>query len=149
MPVMKHFFPITLVLCLHAAALSAQTAYEIWFNAGSVRHHGLIQSVGTDGAWQMRVKYYDTARNCTRLIEQQLRAEETNLGIRFYGYSVRDVLSHRLTRDYAADRLYVYRDAQGNMYSRNLDDQGLSSGVEIRAVASVEERQEKLREFGW
>ncbi len=148
LPVMKHFTLLILALCLHAAALSAQTAYEIWFTAGSVRHHGLILAGNTNAAWQMRVKYHDTVHNCTRLIEQQLRAEETSLGIRLYGHSVWDVVNQRQTRDYAADRLYVYRDPQGNMYTRNLDDQGISSGVVMKPLNAAN-LAEKMREFEW
>lgn len=146
---MKRFVFLAMAACLHAAALSAQTTtYEIWFTAGTVRHHGLILAGPSNNGWQMRVKYYDAGQGCTRLIEQQLRAETTSLGIRLYGHSVWDVLNRRQTRDYAADRLYVYHDPKGNLYSRNLDDQGLSSGVEMKALAGEEER-EKRREFGW
>ena len=149
LPVMKRcIFFFAIATCLQTASLSAQNVYEIWFTAGSVKHHGLILAGAAASNWQMRVSYYDATRNCTRLIEQQLQAEETSLGIRLYGHAVRDVLNDRLTQDYAADRLYVYRDPQGNMYLRNLDDQGISSGVVIRALSSAEEIARK-REFGW
>ncbi len=145
---MKHLMFLVLATGLHATTLSAQTVYEIWFSAGSVRHHGLILADPANTAWQMRVKYHDTARNCNRLIEQQLRAEATSLGIRLYGHSVWDVANQRQTLDYAADRLYVYRDPQGNLYTRNLDEQGISSGVVMKAVEPSQSR-EKLKEFGW
>lgn len=148
LPVMKHFTLFVLAVCLHTFSLSAQTVYEIWFTTGSIRHHGLILAGPSNSAWQMRVKYHDTAHNCSRLIEQKLRAEETSLGIRLYGHSVWDVVNQRQTLDYAADRLYVYRDPQGNMYTRNLDEQGISSGVVMKAVEPAQSR-EKLKEFGW
>lgn len=143
---MKHLTLLFLAWCLQTAALSAQPAYEIWFTAGAVRHHGLI--LAGNAGWQMRVKYHDAAHNCTRLIEQQLRAEETSLGIRLYGHSVWDVINRRQTRDYAADRLYVYRDPQGNLYTRNLDDQGISSGVVMKPLNAAS-LAEKMREFEW
>lgn len=145
---MKQVIILFLALWCHTATLSAQQVYEIWFTSGSVRHHGLVVAGDSVTAWQMRVKYFDTGCKCQRLIEQQLRAETTNLGTLLYGQSVRDVPNNRPTRDYAADRLYVYRDKQGNLYSRNLDEQGASSEVLWKLLSALEQAP-KLKEFGW
>ena len=142
-------FPfLLLTVWFQTIPLSAQTVYEIWFTAGTVKHHALIRSGETGDTWQMRVKYFDTSRQCARLIEQQLRAEETNLGTRLSGHTVRDVLNNRLTRDYAADRFYLYHDQQGHTYSRGTDAQGISSGVVLQPLAPAQAAG-KLKEFGW
>ena len=145
---MKSLILLSMIYWIQTAALSAQSAYEIWFTAGPVKHHGLIRSRETDGAWQMRIKYYDAGCRCERLIEQQLRAEETNLGTRLSGHSVRDVLNNRQARDYAADRFYLYRDGLGNTWSRNVDEQGISSGMVLNPLPTAAQA-EKMREFGW
>ena len=142
-------FPfLLLTVWFQTIPLAAQTAYEIWFTAGTVKHHALIRAGETGDTWQMRVKYFDTSRQCARLIEQQLRAEETNLGTRLSGQSVRDVLNNRLTRDYAADRFYLYHDQKGHTYSRGTDAQGISSGVVLQPLAPAQAAG-KLKEFGW
>jgi hypothetical protein len=145
---MKNLAFLFLAFWFQTTPLSAQTAYEIWFTAGTVKHHALIRTGDTGDPWQMRVKYFDTGCQCVRLIEQQLHAEETNLGTRLSGLSVRDVLNNRLARDYAADRFYLYRDQQGNTWSRNLDEQGISSGVALKPLTPAQVA-EKMKEFDW
>lgn len=145
---MKSLVFLLLFIGSGAGAAVSQTAYEVWFTAGSVKHHGLIRAGDKGDTWQMRVKYYDAGCGCERLIEQQMQAEETNLGLRLSGHSVRDVLQNRLTRDYAADRFYMYRDQQGNVWSKGVDEQGLASGVSLRPVPSGG-ISGKMREFGW
>lgn len=145
---MKYFAFLLLATWFQAAPLSAQTAYEIWFTAGTIKHHALIRPGEAGAGWQMRVKYFDAGCQCNRLIEQQLNAEETNLGTRLSGHGVRDVLNNRLARDYAADRFYLYRDQQGNTWTRSLDEQGISSGVVLKALAAAQ-ASGKLKEFGW
>lgn len=145
---MKHFAFLFFLVWSLATPLAAQTAYEIWFTAGAIKHHALIRPGETGGKWQMRVKYFDSGCQCNRLIEQQLNAEETNLGTRLSGHGVRDVLNNRQARDYAPDRFYLYRDQQGNTWSRNLDEQGISSGVVLKALAAAQ-ASGKMKEFGW
>lgn len=145
---MKNFTFLLLTLWFQSTSLFAQTAYEIWFTAGTIKHHALIRKGEPGAGWQMRVKYFDTGCQCNRLIEQQLNAEETNLGTRLSGHGVRDVLNNRQTRDYAADRFYLYRDQQGNTWTRNLDEQGISSGVVLKALVAAQVSG-KMKEFGW
>lgn len=145
---MKSLVFLLLFICLSASDMVAQTAYEIWFTAGSVKHHGLIRTGAGSNAWQMRVKYYDAGCGCERLIEQQMQVEETNLGTRLSGYAVRDVHAKRLTRDYAADRFYLYHDGQGNTWAGNTDEQGISGNMTFRPL-TTSGMSEKMREFGW
>lgn len=128
--------------------LSGQAVYEVWFTAGAVKHHGLILASDVPDGWKMRIKYFDRTRQCSRLIEQKIRVEETSLGYCLLGHSVWDVQEQRRTSDYAADRLYVYRDDRGMLYSRNVDGQGLNSKVVIKTLGR-EEAQKRQLEFGW
>ncbi|MCK6690724.1 MAG: hypothetical protein L6Q97_01325 [Thermoanaerobaculia bacterium] len=145
---MKSLILLSMIYWIQTVALSAQSAYEIWFAAGSVTHHGLIRAGENGKVWQMRVKYTDAGCRCERLIEQQMQAEKTNLGVRLSGHSVRDVISNRLTRDYAADRLYLYYDREGNVWSQYLDEQGISGKAVLKPLDAAGQA-EKMRAFGW
>lgn len=145
---MKSLVALPFLLLSLSATLRGQVAFEVWFTAGSVKHHGLIRAGENGEVWQMRIKYTDAGCRCERLIEQQMQAEKTNLGLRLSGHSVRDVISNRLTRDYAADRLYLYYDREGNVWTQNLDQQGISGKAVLKPLDAAG-LAEKMRAFGW
>lgn len=145
---MKSLVALPFLLLSLSATLRGQVAFEVWFTAGSVKHHGLIRAGENGEVWQMRIKYTDAGCRCERLIEQQMQAEKTNLGVRLSGHSVRDVISNRLTRDYAADRLYLYYDREGNVWTQNLDQQGISGKAVLKPLDAAG-LAEKMRAFGW
>lgn len=145
---MKSLVALPFLLLFLSATLRGQVAFEVWFTAGSVKHHGLIRAGENGEVWQMRIKYTDAGCRCERLIEQQMQAEKTNLGVRLSGHSVRDVISNRLTRDYAADRLYLYYDREGNVWTQNLDQQGISGKAVLKPLDAAG-LAEKMRAFGW
>lgn len=145
---MKSLVALPFLLLFLSATLRGQVAFELWFTAGSVKHHGLIRAGENGEVWQMRIKYTDAGCRCERLIEQQMQAEKTNLGVRLSGHSVRDVISNRLTRDYAADRLYLYYDREGNVWTQNLDQQGISGKAVLKPLDAAG-LAEKMRAFGW
>lgn len=141
----KHFF---MLICWFVPSfVSAQTAYEVWFQSGGLRHHGLLMAGAREGEWVFRVKYPDAACRCERLIEQTMQMEKTSVGFRLTARSVWDVYRRRTPEDYAADSFFLYRDARGNWYSRNIDTQGSSSAMDFRAVLPQEEYA-KRKDFG-
>lgn len=146
---MKRFFlPLLAALFLLSARSDAQQSFEIWFDAGSVRYHGLLLASPSNPNWWLRVKYYDSECPCTRLIEQKMSVEKTMMGFRLNGSDVRDVKKNKYVSDYSADNFYIYNTADGNFQIKNIDDQGVVANARIFLVDGASILQ-KLKEFNW
>lgn len=124
----------------------AQDIFEVKFTAGITQYRCAL-AIFDDGTGKMRVRYYD---NGTKLIEQSMRIEITQYGIRLTGYN--PVYAGTTTRHptYNADNFYISVDEYGNYTMVNIDDGGVTAKVFIRKVEGTRYTINSfLSDFNW
>lgn len=100
-----------------------------------------------DGKGLMRVRYYKEDDG-TVMIEQQMRVEDTQYGIRLTGYNPTDPATGDPV-SYSPDNFYISRDENGDWSVTNIDDQGTSAGAFIQVINGWSEQNQFLSTFNW
>lgn len=127
------------------STLQAQDVFEVKFTAGVTQYRCAL-AIFDDGSGVMRVRYYN---NGTKLVEQSMRIENTQYGIRLTGY--RPVYPGTKTRypNYSADNFYLSVDEYGNYNIVNVDDAGVTAQAFIRKIEGTYSINKFLSDFNW
>lgn len=126
----------------------AQSYFELTFTVGLTQYKAMLVMYEGSTKWPMRVRYYSTDCRCTRLIEKDMRVEDTASGIRIAGYWVRNAYTQARVYDYNADNFYLYYDDYGNLKLYNYDDGGVLISVSVSEVPSWESNK-RLAPYNW
>lgn len=143
---MKRFF-LLLILVTISFLVKAQDIYEIKFVAGVTQYRCALAMWWDDGNGMLRVKYY--SNNKTNNVEQTVRLEDTQYGLRIAGYNPVYAGTSISYPSYNADNFYLSQDEYGNLTCTNIDDDGNTSKCVVRKIEGYTAKQNFLGDFNW
>lgn len=139
----KAFF-FVLVMLGYANALSAQDVFEIKFVVDFTQYRVALL-LYENGTGKMRVRYYSDG---TKMVEQSVRVENTEEGIRIAGYNpVYPGTSIKFSK-YIPDNFYLSIDEYGNYSITNKYDGGNAKASIIKLKGRYEINR-FLKDFNW
>lgn len=134
-----------LLLCVPPISVKGQEIFEIKFTAGITQYRGALV-LWENGTGKMRVRYYADGQK--KIIEQEIRTENTQHGLRLTGYNA-VYAGTNVKASYNPDNFYISQDENGNIICTNIDDGGVSASASIRIVTGYSAKQSFLRDFNW
>jgi hypothetical protein len=127
--------------------IKAQSVFEIKFKAGITQYRGALV-LYDDGTGAFRVKYFSDGQ--TRMVEQQMKVENTTEGMRLAGYNPVYPGTKYTYSNYNADNFYLTQDENGVYTCENIDDAGSQSKCNIRLISGDNtDKNRFLKDFDW
>jgi len=144
---MKPVKILLLLFFLSPIFLKAQTVFEIKFKAGISQYRGALV-LYENGTGSFRVKYFSDGQ--TRMVEQQMKVENTSEGTRLAGYNPVYPGTTTTYPNYNADNFYLTQDENGVYTCENIDDAGSQSKCNVREISgSNYVKNIFLEDFNW
>lgn len=100
-----------------------------------------------NGEGLMRVRYYKEGVGPV-MVQQKMRVENTDRGIRLTGYSPVNPETGE-PANYIPDNFYISRNENGEWSVTNIDDQGVTADASISVVEGIGEQNRFLSNFNW
>ncbi|WP_155297183.1 hypothetical protein [Spirosoma aerolatum] len=100
-----------------------------------------------NGEGLMRVRYYKEGVGPV-MVQQKMRVENTDRGIRLTGYSPVNPETGE-TANYIPDNFYISRNENGEWSVTNIDDQGVTAEAFISVIEGIDEQNRFLSNFNW
>ncbi len=139
-------FSLLLFFVVSTSILFAQDVYKVVFTTGTTQYYSALV-LFSDGTGKMRTKFYRS--NSTVMVEQTMKVENTNSGLRITGYKPVYPGTHNTFPNYSPDNFYISQDYRGNLSILNIDDQGTSATASIVLISNNYEKINFLNEFNW
>lgn len=140
-----HYLKMMFFVIFLPFTLQAQKVFEVKFTAGFTQYRCALV-IFDNGTGKMRVRYYQDG---TKMVEQTMKIENTQYGIRLTGYNPVYPGTSRKHPSYNADNFYISVDEYGNYSIVNIDDGGVSAKASIRKIEGRYSKNSFLSDFNW
>jgi hypothetical protein len=136
------------ILAINTTYLFGQDVYKVVFIADVTQYYSALV-LFDDGSGKMRTKFYDPNCECPVMVEQTMKIENTNSGLRLMGYNPVYPGTYNRYPTYSADNFYISRDYKGNLNITDIDDYGVTASASIVSITAYSQKKEFLSEFNW